>query len=373
MTLGGLAAAAGLLWLPLGQVLGWLVWLPLAWTVWIMEQTVRLPFASLEVGRFPLWLLVLVYAALAAGVWWLMPLTRANPSRPRFHPPSLGTITTRLWLGGMGAAALLVWLAVWNLPDGRLHVAFLDVGQGDAVLVTLPDGRRMLIDGGPSAVQLKWRLGQQLPFWTRDLEMVVNTHPDTDHLAGLVSLWERYWVGQVLVGDAPGAGAFYKQWQSQLAAVNLTPTTSQAGMQLTWGHGVTATIVSPGPVTAGMTGTNNHSLALRLQMGRVSFLLPGDIETPVEQALVWSNAPLAATVFKSPHHGSNTSSSELFLEAVDPQVVVISVGADNQLGHPSPEVLARYAARGLSVLRTDQRGTIEFSTDGERLWVETAR
>ena len=112
---------------------------------------------------------------------------------------------------------------------------------------------------------------------------------------------------------------------------------------------------------------------LRLQFGRVSFLLAGDIEAPVEQELVKRGAPLAATVLKSPHHGAKTSSSGPFLEAVDPQIVVISVGADNRFGHPSPEVLARYEQQGLTVLRTDERGTIEFSTDGERLWVETAR
>jgi len=93
----------------------------------------------------------------------------------------------------------------------------------------------------------------------------------------------------------------------------------------------------------------------------------------VERNLVLSQAPLTATVLKSPHHGSNTSSSETFLEAVDPQLVVISVGADNRFGHPAPQVLERYAGRGLTVLRTDEQGTIEFVTDGERLWVETTR
>ena len=119
--------------------------------------------------------------------------------------------------------------------------------------------------------------------------------------------------------------------------------------------------------------SNNHSVVLRLQFGQISFLLPGDIEAPVEEKLVASGVPLTATVLKSPHHGSRTSSSEAFLEAVEPQVVVISVGAENRFGHPSLEVIERYAAYGLPVLRTDQRGTIEFITDGEQLWVETVR
>jgi competence protein ComEC len=371
MTLGGLAMLAGLLWLPLGQALAWLVWLPLAWTVLVAEWSARLPLASLSLDTFPLWLLGLSYAVIAAFIWWANRLT--TPSAPRFHLPALGAMSTRLLLGGMAAVALLVWLVALSLPDGRLHVAFLDVGQGDAILVTLPDGQRLLVDGGPSAVQLNWRLGQQMPFWERTLALVVNTHPDTDHLAGLVSLFNHYQLGQVVVTNAVGKGEFYAQWQRQLAAANLTPLIGQAGMQLTWGNGVTGTILSPGPATGQPEDTNNRSLVLRLQMGRVSFLLPGDIEAPVEQALAHSGAPLAATVLKSAHHGSDTSSTEPLLAAVNPQIVIISVGADNRLGHPSPEVLARYLERGLTVLRTDQRGTIELSTDGEQLWVKTAR
>ena len=114
-------------------------------------------------------------------------------------------------------------------------------------------------------------------------------------------------------------------------------------------------------------------MVIRLQFGQISFLLSGDIEASVEQKLVASGVPLAATVLKSPHHGSRTSSTESFLKAVEPQVVVISVGEGNHFGHPSPEVMERYATHGLPVLRTDERGTIEFITDGEKLWVETAR
>jgi competence protein ComEC len=185
MIVGGLAMLAGMIWLPLGQLLGWLVWLPLAWTVWIVEQTARLPLASLDLGRFPFWLLALIYAALAAWVWWLNQPGQEKESRPHWALPSLGSFQTRLWLGGASVTGLLIWLAVFTLPDGRLHIAFLDIGQGDAILVTLPDGRQMLIDGGPSATALNWRLGQEMPFWDRTLELVVNTHPDADHLAGL--------------------------------------------------------------------------------------------------------------------------------------------------------------------------------------------
>jgi competence protein ComEC len=373
MIVGGLATLAGMIWLPLGVALGWLVWLPLAWSVWMVELTGRLPYASLDLGTFPLWLLILLYAALGAGIWSANRPRAEKEAQPRFHLPEIGSATTRLWVGGAAVGALLVWLAVLSLADGRLHVAFLDVGQGDAILVTTPDGRQILIDGGPTATDLTWRLGQEMPFWDHSLDLVVNTHPDADHLAGLPPLLDRYQVEQVLIPNVGSNSALYREWETQLAETGLTPTIGQAGMELTLGQGITATLLNPGPAAAREDDPNNHSVVIRLQMGRISFLLPGDIEEPVERNLVWQQAPLAATVLKSAHHGSKTSSSETFLDAVNPQVVVISVGKDNDFGHPSPEVLERYAERGLTVFRTDEQGTVEFSTDGEHLWVETAR
>ncbi|MFN8456934.1 MAG: ComEC/Rec2 family competence protein [Anaerolineae bacterium] len=133
MLVGGLATLAGMLWLPLGQMLGWLVWLPLAWTVTLVEWSARLPYASLDLGTLPLWLLVLLYAAIGAGIWSANRPREDAKSQPRFHLPEFGSARTRLWLGGVSVVALLVWLAAASLPDGRLHVAVLDVGQGDAI------------------------------------------------------------------------------------------------------------------------------------------------------------------------------------------------------------------------------------------------
>lgn len=374
MIAGGIATLAGMVWLPVGQLLSWLVWLPLAWSVWIVEQTARLPFASLDLGTFPFWLLVLLYAAITAGVWAAnQPGSADDEARPHFRLPEIGSLQTRLWLGSFGVVVLLIWLAVLALPDGRLHVAFLDVGQGDAILITLPKGDQILIDGGPSPTDLNWRLGQEMPFWDRTLELVINTHPDADHLGGLVSLLDRYTVEQALVADVEGGSQLYRAWSAELAEAHLTAIPAQAGMPLNLGQGVVATIISPGPAVEHIDEPNNHSIVLHLQFGRVSFLFTGDIEAPVEQKLVQIDAPLQATVLKSPHHGSKTSSTETFLNAVNPQLMVISVGQDNRFGHPAPEVMDRYAAHGLPVLRTDERGTIELTTDGNSIWVETAK
>ncbi len=375
MLAGGLATLAGLLWLPAGQVLGWLAWLPLAWTVEAVRWTAALPFASLTLGRFSPWLLAGIYAGLAAGLWLA---TRAGPPLPALagSPPVPGGDrvrgSTQAMLAGGAAAVMLAGLAIAGLPDGRLHVAFLDVGQGDAIFITTPRGQQILIDGGPGPSVVLAQMGSAMPFWDRSLDVVVNTHPDDDHLAGLLAVLERYQVSQVILPDVDADTPLYTAWQKALAGEGATVTRAQAGMRLALGDGVEAEVLHPGAVAAGDL-LNDHSVVLRLTAGRVSFLLPGDIEADVEQELVESGRPLAASVLKVAHHGSITSSSPAWLAAVKPQVAVISVGADNRFGHPAAEVLQRYAAAGIPVLRTDQLGSVEFVTDGERLWVQAEK
>jgi len=370
MTLGGLATLGGMVWLPLGQLLGYLVWLPLAWTVWMVEWTAAWPYANLNVGRFPLWLTCLLYITIGAGIWANQG-KRSITTDFNISLPTFGSVTTRLYVGSVFTLTILVGLVVTSLPDGYLHVAFLDVGQGDAILITLPDGRQVLVDGGPSTTQLNWRLGQELPFWDRSLDMVINTHPDTDHLAGLVPLFERYTIGQVIESGVAHRSQLYQAWQRELSMAGLNALIGQSGQQLNFGDGIQATILHPSATTSTTFTPNNQSVVLHLQMGQVSFLLPGDIEADIEQALVRSGQPLAATVLKSPHHGSNSSSTDPFLKAVNPQIVVIQVGQDNHFGHPTDAVLDRYTEHGITIFRNDQHGTVEFITDGQRLWVET--
>jgi len=202
--------------------------------------------------------------------------------------------------------------------------------------------------------------------------LLINTHTDADHLGGLVSLLDRYTVGQILVTDITGRSSLVQAWQEELQTLTYTPTVAHAGMVLALQPNITATILSPSAASEDETATNNHSIVLRLEMGQVSFLFTGDIEATVEEKLLQSGEILESTVLKSPHHGSHTSSSEPFLQAVKPRIAVISVGADNTFGHPRPEILARYAEHDMTVLRTDEHGTVELVTDGQRLWVATA-
>ena len=175
------------------------------------------------------------------------------------------------------------------------------------------------------------------------------------------------------VGMVTGAGQGLGEAIGKALAkegVNVVP--AQAGTRLSLGDGVWAEVLHPGGVPAG-DKLNDHSVVLRIGLGQVSFLLPGDIEAEVERKLSANGPSLGAMVLKAPHHGSSTSSSETFLTAVDPQVAVVSVGADNRFGHPAPEVLDRLAAVGARVMRTDQHGTIEVISDGQQLQVRTAK
>lgn len=276
------------------------------------------------------------------------------------------------WVALLGLLAATVWLAVRGLPDGRLHVYFLDVGQGDAILIVAPDGRQILVDGGPSPTALLNELGTVLPFWDRSLDLVVLTHPDGDHITGLIPLFDRYRIVQVLDVPQSDTAPEAVPWLERLQARAVPRSYARRGMRLPVGD-VLLTVLHPGPepLTGTASDDNNNAIVLRVDYGRFSALLTGDAEREAEEALIAAGLPLRADVLKAGHHGSNGSTSAAFIAAVQPQVTVISVGQGNPFGHPHPAVLERLA--GIEVLRTDQRGRIEVISDGARMWVKTAR
>ena len=275
-------------------------------------------------------------------------------------------------VGLLAAIVAVVWLALRGLPDRRLHVYFLDVGQGDAILVVAPDGRQILVDGGPSPTALLSELGDLLPFWDRSLDLVVLTHPDGDHITGLIPLLDRYRVVQVLdtrLSDtAPEAAA----WLAGLAQNGVPRTYAERGMRLAVGD-LAFTVLHPGPTP--LTGTasddNNNCIVLRVNYRQTCLLLTGDAEQAAEADMLAAGLPVRCDVLKVGHHGSNGSTSAPFVAAVAPRLAVIQVGADNTFGHPHPDVLERLA--GVEILRTDLNGRIEVVSDGQRVWVDVTR
>jgi len=251
----------------------------------------------------------------------------------------------------------------------------------DHTMLIQKGSQQVLIDGGPSPQLLALELGDRMPFWDRTIELVVLTHPHDDHLSGLVEVLERYQVEQVFYPDLDYESSLYDEWGELIEEKGIPYTPAQARQEIDLGDGVIIRVVNP--QTPQITGTepdidtdieNNGSLVLRLSLGRVSFLLTADIMWEAEFALISRGAELASTVLKVAHHGSYTSTTTEFLAAVSPGVAVISVG-ENRFGHPHQEVLDQLEASlgAENLFRTDEQGTIEFITDGERLWVEVGR
>jgi competence protein ComEC len=375
MITGGVATLTGLIPFlePVARVIAWVPWLCLAYTSWVVSIMAAWPFASIQIGHTSAgWLLA--YYVLLLGIAWTV--SHREGSASRLWTWATSRASSKVILGLSLAAAILSWLAVLQLPDGRLHVAFLDVGQGDAILVTTPQGQQILIDGGPNPTALTSALGKQMPFWDRSIDLLLMTHPDGDHTTGLTAVLSRYTVGQWLDSGCVDNDPTYIECQRLLQATMVPRHSVRAGDQVELGEGLVLEVLHPPSEL--MTGTpsdsNNNSVVLRLVWKEASVLLTGDLEAEGEQLLLRSSQPLNANVLKIGHHGSAGASTPQFLSAVSPDLAVISVGADNDFGHPDQAVLERLAHQSnLTILRTDEQGTVEFTTDGHHLWVRTER
>jgi competence protein ComEC len=363
MIWGGVAMLLGMVVWPVGRVVGWVAWIFLTYTIEVVRLTARVPFASLPV-QMDGWMACAYYALLGGLTWWLaQPTERRSELWARFS----SRLETKVLVGVAAILLVLAFFAWRGLPDGRLHVVFLDVGQGDAIFIQTPSGRQVLVDGGPSETALLAQLGRQMPFWDRTLDVMVLTHPESDHVTGLASVLERYQVDAVVFREMEHESEVYAHWLRLLEAEGATIYRGEAGLRLALDEGLEMVVLHPGAELQG--DANNDSIVARLTYGQISVLLTGDIEAEVEQQLVAGGATLASTVLKAAHHGSCNSTTHEFLEAVAPEVAVISVGAENRFGHPCAEALERLA--GLPVYRTDEQGAIEVISDGSRVWVET--
>jgi competence protein ComEC len=234
------------------------------------------------------------------------------------------------------------------------------------------------VDGGSSPEKLSQALGQKLKFWDKSLDLVVLTHPHGDHLGGLMGVLQRYRVEQVLETDIDSDTAMYQEWESAVQDKDVKRTIAQVGQQIDLGDGIKLEVLYPNlsqPLTLKGENMDDEAMVLRLSWNEVSFLLTSDVGSDVERELLAQGQDIDSTVLKVGHHGSATSTSDLFLEAVNPEVAVISVGAQNDYNLPNDKVLARLDQRlgQDKVLLTSERGTIDILTDGQRLWVKTEK
>ncbi|MGD2065285.1 MAG: DNA internalization-related competence protein ComEC/Rec2 [Dehalococcoidia bacterium] len=378
-----LVALVGLFTLLAAQVLGWLAWLFLSYLILVVQGFDALPHSSLDVSGLSAWH-IWGYYAILAGVIVLLNrrkqlarfssrLTSGISKVARGIPkPRLGFSMKWLILPFL-IVAILVWSLALTSPDDKLHVSFLDVGQGDAILIQTPSGKDILIDGGPDLQKISLELSEKLPFWDRTLDLVVCTQPQADHVTGLVDVLQRYKVKQVLEPGVSYNSSIYQEWLSVVEDKGIEYNIARAGQEIDLGNGIELEVLNPPESLFEETShdVDNNGVVLRLTWGKVGFLFTADIREEAEFELIGQRANLRSTVLKVAHHGSSTSTSRQFLAAVDPEVTVICVGAYNPFGHPSPEVVERLIDRlgEDNVYRTDEDGTIEFITDGERLWV----
>jgi competence protein ComEC len=368
---------------------------------WLMIHSVD-PFARMGIAsaRIP------EYSGWSAFIYlvYYLPLVALAVALSRWYPLSPQT----LGVGGRGwrvtqcviLAHLILLAIVIQHPlsvsgtDGRLRVDFLDVGQGDSALVTIPDGTTILIDGGGKAnfffSEGTFGVNDKEPFirdtrsvgeavvseylWWRGLDRidyVLATHADADHIDGLNDIVRNFTVGLALVARIPRKDPEFAKFHDTATSSGRSIALVGAGDVLRFTD-ITATVLSPrARGRADTRSRNNDSIVLRLQFGARSILLTGDIESPAEAAILARESGLSVDVVKVAHHGSKTSSTEAFVVATSPRFAIISVGQNSIFGHPHSEVVERWRNNGAEVLTTGRNGMITVTSDGKDLNVET--
>ena len=259
--------------------------------------------------------------------------------------------------------------SVASQKDGLLKIYFLDIGQGDAIFIEVPNGNQVLIDGGPDNKVIQ-ELAKVMPFYDHDIDMVIATHPHADHIAGLIEVLERYNVKNVLQAKEDYNSPVVPAWRDAVKNEKTNEIEAIAGKIIELGNGVVLKIIYPEESLEGQTvkNPNNSSVVMMLDYKETEILLVGDIEAKVEKELL--DDDIDADILKVGHHGSKTSTTANFLERISPQVAFVEVGSKNKFGHPSPEVIQRLENSGIKYYRTDLDGHTEVITDGETFQVK---
>ena len=268
---------------------------------------------------------------------------------------------------------ILIWYLVFYAERHQnLWVTFFDVGQGDSAFIETPAGTQILIDGGPDNKILS-KLGRELPFWDKSIDVLLLTHTHADHLDGLLGVLKRYDVGLVIESGANDSLSEYQDWQNLLAQKKIPMVIAQAGEKINLANDVELDILSPLSDFAGKSVKNAHDAVVvsKLVYGKYSVLFTGDAETKVEnQMLAQEKNMLPSKILKVGHHGSKTSSSPDFLRAVGAKEAIISAGRKNRYNLPSQEIVDRLSAIGLNLWRTDLAGDIKMESDGENYSIQ---
>ncbi|KKQ67999.1 MAG: hypothetical protein A3F95_01300 [Candidatus Nealsonbacteria bacterium RIFCSPLOWO2_12_FULL_39_31] len=276
-------------------------------------------------------------------------------------------------LGVLGVLVFLnifVWLGVYYESGQKLlRVDFFAVGQGDSMFIETPKGRQVLIDGGPDATVLE-KLAKEMLFYDRTIDLVILTHPEKDHVFGLLEVLKKYEIKNILWTGAVRDTVEWQEWSRLIKEAGAKIKIARAGERVVLQKKPLIYLDILFPFESleekEFKDSNDTSIVARLVFGENSFLFTGDATIKTEKDLIAENVFLDSDVLKVAHHGSKTSSSENFLKTVSPEIAIIEVG-ENSYGHPTSEVLATLKQFGIHILRTDQDGDIKIVSDGEEV------
>ena len=277
-----------------------------------------------------------------------------------------------VFIGVLLFSNFFIWYAVFAEDrEGQLTIAFLDVGQGDGIFIDSPMGNQILIDGGGSDGKVLRSLSKVMPFYARSIDMVIATHPDQDHIGGLAEVFRRFDVASYMSPGIPNDTAVFLALESAVTEESIEhKIVARRGMKIILSKSAYLEVLFPDRDVSGLE-TNDGSIVAKLVYGETEIMLTGDSPQKIEEYLTAvDGGNLKSDILKLGHHGSKTSSSPIFLSAVDPEVAIISAGQENHYGHPHKEVLDRLSELKIKYLQTLEEGTIVFKTDGQAMWRE---
>lgn len=362
---GGLATMIAFIAPFLAQIIFWISWLLLSWTIGVVRLFAQIPFADVPLhtsGR-----VIFLYFAVMIG-WAMMNATQPGWWLRLVRFIRQQAVMTGIVFSGMSLSLLMGAVAI-SRPDGYLHVWFLDVGHSNAVLVQTPGGAHMLVDGGRFPSRLLTAIGDRLPFTDRQIEVLVLTQPDEFDISAVRSVVDRYSIGVTLTNGQPNLSDYFLDLQNALEGRPVVAVTS--GYTLDFSDGARLEVLHPQTQPRLGDSFDDNAVVVRLSYGDISFLLTADASVDAQRGLLQAGMWPLATVLQLPQHGTARSLASEFLSAVQPQVVVVQSDRANRRGDPDPDVLARLG--DIPLYRTDHTGVIHLWTDGVRLWTSAGQ
>jgi competence protein ComEC len=357
MILGGLAMLLSYIWFPLGQIAAWVAWPFVVYTIRMVELFDSIPHGTLILGKLSIWFVILVYAALFAVTF--------GASRFKEWTQSIRGRLTAVGVGGglliLSIGLLLVWRAALAVPDGRLHITFLNVGSADAVLIKTPTGKHVLINGGPSVTTLSDELGRRLPAFNRKLDWLVIASTVEEQIAAVPRVIERYPPDEVLWSGNREASFSAGVLNEYLSLQDVPVTNAEPDQVLDLGEGATITVLTTGP----------RGSVLLIEWDNFRALLPIGMSFEALDELREGADVGPVSVLSLADSGYAPSNPPEWIANLNPELVLLSVSAADENGMPDAEVLD--SVKDYDLLRTDQNGWVEVTTDGAQMWVNVER